>query len=108
MRIPGALQRLLASGLLSDSRQQKVREWFEHPDPLALSERLDEALQTLWSSTPLLPARKMEGWIKKVLKEDPFPIDFLSTFLKRDSSVSSSFPPLGKSRKRFQAMLRSA
>jgi hypothetical protein len=71
------LQRLLVSGLLSDSRQQEVHEWFEHLDPLALSERLDKALQTLWSSTPLLPAGKVEGWTDpeggtmELLKEEP-------------------------------------
>ncbi|HEX4714380.1 MAG TPA: tyrosine-type recombinase/integrase, partial [Ktedonobacteraceae bacterium] len=61
------LQRLLASGLLSDSRQQEVSEWFEHLDPLALSERLDAALQTPWSSAPHLPA----GGTMELLKEEP-------------------------------------
>jgi hypothetical protein len=72
-------QRLLVSGRLSDSRQQEVNEWFEHLDPLALSERLEEALQTLWSSTPLLPAGKVEGWtdseggtMELLKKEPPF------------------------------------
>ena len=35
------LQRLLASGVLSEDRQRDLREWVRQIDPLALSERLD-------------------------------------------------------------------
>jgi hypothetical protein len=38
------LQRLLASGVLSEDRQRALREWVQQLDPLALSEQLD-ALQ---------------------------------------------------------------
>ncbi|HET8840513.1 MAG TPA: hypothetical protein VFN35_03560 [Ktedonobacteraceae bacterium] len=101
-----------------------MSKWFEQLDPLALSERLDEALQALWSSTLLLTARKMEGWTApehettKLLKEEPCltaiaasPEGPLSEDLgKRDQLASSREAATGETQQleRFQTPLEVA
>ena len=49
------LQRLLASGVLPEDRQQLLRERVEQLDPLALSEHLDALRYALWYRASLSP-----------------------------------------------------
>ena len=56
------LQRLLASGVLSEDRQRDLREWVEQIDPLALSEHLDAFRYALLCGADgacLAPARSL-------------------------------------------------
>jgi len=50
------LQRVLASGVLSQTRQQDLRTRVQRIDPLALSEQLDALRYALWCSAHLPPA----------------------------------------------------
>ncbi|HEU5377011.1 MAG TPA: tyrosine-type recombinase/integrase [Ktedonobacteraceae bacterium] len=51
------LQRLLASGTLSETQQRDWSEWVQQIDPLALSEHLDALRYALWCGAHLPPQR---------------------------------------------------
>ena len=55
------LQRLLASGALSETRQRDVSERVQQIDPLALSEHLDALRHALWCGAYLPGARAASG-----------------------------------------------
>lgn len=58
------LERVLRSGVFSDARQQEVTVWFQHLDPLALSELLEALRQMLWNCSyqPLAVEADGAGW----------------------------------------------
>ena len=55
------LQRLLASGVLSEERQRSLSEWVLHLDPLALSEQLDALRHVLLCDAHLPPTVAADG-----------------------------------------------
>jgi hypothetical protein len=55
------LQRLLASGVLSEARQRALRERVQQIDPLALSEHLDALRYALWCGAHMPPAVEASG-----------------------------------------------